>query len=49
MFTPSLNPKELTINLLTMTDLNSLNQEPERHLRESRGHPGGFLVLMLVL
>ena len=39
-------PKELTINLCTTTHLNPLDQESER---ETRGHPVGFLVPMLVL
>jgi len=36
MFTPSGNPKDLTVNLYTVTDLNPPDQESER---ETCGHP----------
>jgi len=45
MFTSSINPRELTINLCTVTH----DQESDRYLRETHGHPVGFLVPMLVL
>jgi len=49
MFIPSVNPKDLSINLRTVTHLNPLDQELLMILRESRGHPVGFLVPVLVL
>ena len=49
MFTPSVNPKDLPINLRTVTHLNPLDQELLMILRETYGHPVGFLVPMLVL
>jgi len=38
---PSVNP---TIHLCMVTHLNPLDQESERFLRETHGHPVGFLV-----
>ena len=43
MFSPSVNPKELTINPCTVIHLNPLDQESQW------GHPVGFLVPMLAL
>jgi len=47
--TSSIHPKELTINLCTACDPPPLDQESDRYLRETCGHPVGFLVPMLVL
>jgi len=51
MFTPSVNPKELTHNKSMHCDppQSSWSRTSERYLKEIRGHPVGFPVPTLAL